>query len=102
MSGTLVAIGGAEAKVRRRTVLRAFVAAAGGPGCRIAVVPSASSLGPEVVEVYRSVFTALGAAEVVELRPTSRAAAARRSPPPTNGGRWSAAPRPAPASWPST
>jgi cyanophycinase len=73
---TLIAIGGAEAKVRRRTVLRAFVAAAGGSGCRIAVVPSASSLGPEVVEVYRTVFTALGAAEVVPLRPTSRAAAA--------------------------
>ena len=62
--------------MRRRTVLRAFVAAAGGPGCRIAVVPSASSLGPEVVEVYRTVFTALGAAEVVALRPTSRAEAA--------------------------
>ena len=32
------------------------------PRRRIAVVPSASSLGPEVVEVYRAVFTALGAA----------------------------------------
>jgi cyanophycinase len=73
---TLFAIGGAEAKVRRRTVLRAFVAAAGGPGCRVAVVPSASSLGPEVVEVYRTVFTSLGAGEVVALRPTSRAQAA--------------------------
>jgi cyanophycinase len=73
---TLMAIGGAEAKVRRRTVLRAFVAAAGGDGARIAVVPSASSLGPEVVDVYRAVFTNLGAGEVVALRPTSRAEAA--------------------------
>ena len=71
-----MAIGGAEAKVRGRTVLRAFVAAAGGAGARIAVVPSASSLGPEVVDVYRAVFTNLGAGEVVELRPTSRAEAA--------------------------
>ena len=71
-----MAIGGAEAKVRRRTVLRAFVAAAGGDGARIAVVPSASSLGPEVVDLYRTVFTNLGAGEVVELRPTSRAEAA--------------------------
>ena len=56
--GTLFAIGGAEAKLRRRTVLRAFVAAAGGEQARIAVVPSASSLGPEVVEVYQAVFSA--------------------------------------------
>lgn len=71
--GTLFAIGGAEAKLRRRTVLRAFLAAAGGSGARIAVVPSASSLGPEVVEVYEAVFTSLGAASVVSVRPRSRA-----------------------------
>lgn len=73
--GSLFAIGGAEAKLRRRAVLRAFVAAAGGACARIAVVPSASSLGPEVVEVYQAVFTALGAASVVTARPESRAAA---------------------------
>lgn len=73
--GTLFAIGGAEAKLRRRTVLRAFVHAAGGTEARIAVVPSASSLGPEVVEVYEAVFTALGAASVVAVRPRSRAEA---------------------------
>ncbi|MDN5761255.1 MAG: cyanophycinase [Microlunatus sp.] len=70
--GTLFAIGGAEAKLRRRSVLRAFVAAAGGAQARIAVVPSASSLGPEVVEVYQAVFASLGAAEVVAVRPLSR------------------------------
>ena len=73
--GTLFAIGGAEAKLRRRTVLRAFVAAAGGADARIAVVPTASSLGPEVIEVYRAVFASLGAGEVVALRPESRAEA---------------------------
>lgn len=73
--GTLYAIGGAEAKLRRRSVLRSFVDAAGGRAARIAVVPTASSLGPEVVEVYRAVFAALGAGEVVPLRPESRAEA---------------------------
>ena len=52
MVGTLFAIGGAEAKLRRRIVLAAFIAAAGGPDARIAVVSSASSLGAEVVQVY--------------------------------------------------
>jgi len=55
--GTLFAIGGAEAKLRRRTVLGAFVAAAGGPDSRIAVI-------------------SLGAREVVSLRPESRTQAA--------------------------
>jgi cyanophycinase len=73
--GTLFAIGGAEAKLRRRTVLEAFVAAAGGSDARIAVVSSASSLGVEVVEVYRSLFTSLGAPEVISMRPESRAQA---------------------------
>ena len=72
MSGTLFAIGGAEAKLRRRTVLEAFVASAGGPEARIALVSSASSLGVEVVQIYTSVFTSLGAREVVSLRPESR------------------------------
>jgi cyanophycinase len=74
MLGTLFAIGGAEAKLRRRTVLAAFVAAAGADA-RMAVVSSASSLGVEVIEVYRTVFTALGAREVISLRPESRAQA---------------------------
>ena len=54
-------------------MLRAFVAEAGGAESRIAVVPSASSLGPEVVDVYRAVFASVGAGEVVTLRPESRA-----------------------------
>jgi cyanophycinase len=65
-------IGGAEDKLRRRTVLTEFVRAAGGEHARIAVIPTASSLGPEVVEVYDALFRKLGAAEVVSARPQNR------------------------------
>jgi cyanophycinase len=65
-------IGGAEDKLRRRGILQDFVAAAGGDRAKIAVVPTASSLGAEVVEVYDALFTRLGAAEVHAVRPESR------------------------------
>jgi len=71
--GPLFAIGGAEDKVGRRTVLSAFVAHAGGPDARIVVVPTASSIGPEIIEVYDAVFRRLGAAEVTTAGPSSRA-----------------------------
>jgi cyanophycinase len=67
-----MAIGGAEDKLGRRTVLKTFVSLAGGPDAKIAVVPTASSLGPEVVEVYDALFRKLGAADVVAARPESR------------------------------
>ncbi len=70
--GRLYVIGGAEDKLDRRTVLRHFVAACGGREARIAVVPTASSLGPEVVELYDALFRRLGAAEVSSVRPESR------------------------------
>jgi cyanophycinase len=70
--GPLIAIGGAEDKLGRRTVLKTFVSLAGGADARIAVVPTASSLGPEVVEVYDALFRKLGAADVVAARPESR------------------------------
>jgi len=65
-------IGGAEDKLRRRTILSEFVAASGGDDARIAVVPTASSLGDEVVKVYDAVFRKLGAAEVAPVRPETR------------------------------
>ena len=65
-------IGGAEDKLRKRTILTEFVAASGGAHARIAVIATASSLGPEVVEVYDALFRKLGAAEVVSVRPESR------------------------------
>jgi cyanophycinase len=70
--GPLMIIGGAEDKLRKRTILKEFVAACGGPDARIAVIPTASSLGPEVVEVYDALFRREGAADVVAIRPESR------------------------------
>jgi cyanophycinase len=70
--GPLFVIGGAEDKLRRREVLTRFVECAGGADARIAVVPTASSLGPEVVEVYDAVFRKLGAREVFGARPEDR------------------------------
>jgi cyanophycinase len=70
--GPLMIIGGAEDKLRKRTILTDFVAAAGGADARIVVVPTASSLGDEVVEVYDALFRRLGAGEVRACRPDSR------------------------------
>ncbi|MBY9073458.1 cyanophycinase [Nocardioides sp. WL0053] len=70
--GPLMAIGGAEDKLGKRTVLASFVEHAGGEHARIAVVPTASSLGPEVVEVYDALFRKLGAADVIAARPETR------------------------------
>ena len=44
-------IGGAEDKLRKRAILTEFVEASGGAEARIAVIPTASSLGPVVVGV---------------------------------------------------
>jgi cyanophycinase len=73
--GALYVIGGAEDKLKRRTVLKHFVNGAGGPQARIAVVPTASSLGPEIIDIYAALFTRLGAEAVVGVRPESREAA---------------------------
>jgi cyanophycinase len=70
--GTVIVIGGAEDKVRDRLILGRFVALAGGREARIAVISTASSMGPEAGERYRSVFTELGAASVVPLHAVTR------------------------------
>jgi cyanophycinase len=70
--GALLVIGGAEDKLGKRQVLAEFVARSGGDQARIAVVPTASSLGPEIVEVYQAVFARLGAAAVWGVRPEHR------------------------------
>ena len=57
-TGRLMIIGGAEDKLRKRRVLREFVAASGGPDARIVVIPTASSLGEEIVEMYDALFRA--------------------------------------------
>jgi len=70
--GTVIVIGGAEDKVRDRLILGRFVALAGGRDARIAVISTASSLGPEAGERYRSIFTELGAADVIPLHAVTR------------------------------
>jgi cyanophycinase len=73
--GHVIVIGGAEDKVRDRLILGRFVALAGGPDARIAVISSASSLGPIAGETYKRIFTELGASEVWPIHATSRAQA---------------------------
>jgi cyanophycinase len=58
-------IGGAEDRVGDRVVLRELLRLAGGDGARIAVVATASSLGPEILETYDRTFRDLGAGDVV-------------------------------------
>src|SRR4029450_12758681 len=55
-----------------RPALNHFVQLAGGRRARIAVIATASSLGEEILGLYRHVFTELGAAEVIPLRPATR------------------------------
>ena len=65
-------IGGAEDKLRKRTILQEFVRAAGGLDARIAVIPTASSIGAEVTGVYDALFRREGAVDVFAVRPESR------------------------------
>jgi len=70
--GTVIVIGGAEDKVRDRVILSRFVALAGGPEARIAIISTASSLGPEAGERYGQVFTDLGAKTIRPLHAVTR------------------------------
>ncbi len=65
-------IGGAEDKLRQRTILTRFVTLAGGPSARILVISTASSLGDEATDLYASLFQQLGVAEVTSARPMTR------------------------------
>jgi cyanophycinase len=73
--GTAIVIGGAEDKVRDRVILGRFVALAGGPEAKIAVISTASAFGIEAGQRYREVFTELGAREVRPLHAVTRAQA---------------------------
>lgn len=70
--GYLLIIGGAEEKLRQRQILSRFVSLAGGNEARVAVISTASSLGDEATDLYRSLFMQLGVAEVIGLRPVTR------------------------------
>jgi cyanophycinase len=65
-------IGGAEDKTGPMAVLRQVVALAGGPGARVVVLSTASSLGDEITHAYLQLFAGLGVADVVGIRPESR------------------------------
>lgn len=70
--GPLVAIGGAEDKIGAKTILGRVLTLAGGTKARLAVIATASEVGPEVLDLYRLVFEALGADRVVGLAPATR------------------------------
>lgn len=59
--GLLIAIGGAEDKVRDRAVLSEVVARAGGERAVIAVFPTASSIPEELARMYEQIFRSMGA-----------------------------------------
>jgi cyanophycinase len=71
-AGQLVIIGGAEDKLRHRTILNRFITLAGGPEARILIISTASSLGEEATDLYAQLFRQLGAAEVLSMRPLLR------------------------------
>lgn len=62
--GELMAIGGAEDKVKARRILNRFLALAGGEDARIVVLPAASMQPGHVGELYRLLFRDLGAHNV--------------------------------------
>lgn len=70
--GYLMAIGGAEDKRDQRTVLRRFVALAGGHAARIVVMPTASGFMEMVSQKYQEIFTELGARQVTALGVNTR------------------------------
>jgi cyanophycinase len=72
--GPIMAIGGAEDKVRERIVLAHFVALAGGADAHIAIVPTASSI-EDAGQRYKAIFLDLGAASAEVAVVPDRAAA---------------------------
>jgi cyanophycinase len=73
--GPVMAIGGAEDKLRDKLILSAFVNLAGGPEARIAILPTASSI-EEAGERYKALFMGMGAERADVLYLSDRAAAA--------------------------
>lgn len=70
--GPVMVIGGAEDKLRDKVILNRFIKMAGGGEGRIVVISTASSLGDEATNLYRELFTQMGAGSVVGLRPITR------------------------------
>jgi len=74
-AGAVMAIGGAEDKLRDKLILSAFVNLAGGPEARLAILPTASSI-EEAGERYKALFLGMGAESADVLYLSDRASAA--------------------------
>jgi cyanophycinase len=73
-AGPVMAIGGAEDKLRDKLILSAFVNLSGGPDARLAIVPAASSF-EDAGERYKALFLGMGAKRADVLYLPDRAAA---------------------------
>src|SRR5262245_43312475 len=73
-SGPVMAIGGAEDKLRDKIILSAFVNLSGGPDARLAILPAASSF-EDAGERYKALFLGMGAKRADVLYLPDRAAA---------------------------
>lgn len=73
--GNLVIIGGNEDKEGECTILHSFVEMAGGRKARIAILTTATEYPREVGDQYRTLFAAMGAAEVPVLYINNRESA---------------------------
>jgi cyanophycinase len=71
-AGSLLAIGGAEDKLRQREILARFAALAGGTDARVVIISTASSLGDVAADRYRAVFASLGMTDTEGMRPLNR------------------------------
>ena len=70
--GPLMIIGGAEDKLRDKVILSRFIKLSGGQDGRIVLISTASSLGDIATEVYRDLFSGMGAGQITGLRPLTR------------------------------
>ena len=70
--GHVMVIGGAEDKVRERVILARFVTLAGGHDARIAVISTASSLGPRPARCTGASSASSAADEVRPVHATTR------------------------------
>jgi cyanophycinase len=70
-AGPIMAIGGAEDKLRDKLILATFVQLAGGRNAKIVIVPTASSI-EMAGERYKALFLALGAEDVEVILLTNR------------------------------
>lgn len=61
--GSILAVGGAEDKLRKKAILQRFVREAGGRKARVAILPTASSIPDERAAFYSELFGGLGVAE---------------------------------------